>query len=36
MCQDQHITPLFQATTLNEVCRWAQELLHLHARLASR
>jgi SRSO17 transposase len=34
MPHDQHITPLFQATTLTEVCRWAQELFHLHARLA--
>jgi SRSO17 transposase len=36
MPQDQHITPLLPATTLAEVCRWAQELLHLHARLAPR
>ena len=36
MPHDQHITPLFQATTLAEVCHWAQELSHLHARLAPR
>jgi SRSO17 transposase len=36
MPHDQHITPLFQATTLAKVCRWAQELFQLHARLATR
>jgi SRSO17 transposase len=36
MPHDQHITPLFQATTLAEVCHWAQELFQLHARLAPR
>jgi hypothetical protein len=36
MPHDQHITPLLQATTLTEVCRWAQELFQLHARLAPR
>jgi SRSO17 transposase len=36
MLHDQHITPLLQATTLTEVCRWAQELFQLHARLAPR
>jgi SRSO17 transposase len=36
MPHDQHITPPLQATTLAEVCRWAQELFYLHARLAPR
>jgi SRSO17 transposase len=36
MQHDQHITPLLQATTLAEVCGWAQELFQLHARLAPR
>ena len=36
MPHDQHITPPLPATTLAEVCRWAQELFHLHARLAPR
>src|SRR5215831_17668325 len=36
MQHDQHITPVGKATTLAEVCQWAQELLRLHARLASR
>jgi hypothetical protein len=36
MLHDQHITPPFQATTLAQVCRWALELVQLHARLAPR
>src|SRR6266566_2037084 len=36
MQHDQHITSLLQATTLAEVCGWAQELFQLHARLAPR
>ena len=36
MQHDQHITPLLQATTLAQVCRWAQELFQVHARLAPR
>lgn len=36
MQHDQHITPRLHATTLAEVCGWAQELVQLHARLAPR
>jgi SRSO17 transposase len=36
MQHDQHITPLFQATTVAKVCGWAQELFRLHARIAPR
>ncbi len=36
MQHDQHITPQGKATTLAQVCQWAQELFRLHARLASR
>src|SRR6266702_4681942 len=31
-----HITSLFPATTLAQVCGWAQKLFQLHARIASR
>jgi SRSO17 transposase len=36
MPHDQHIMPRLQATTLAQVCRWALELFHLHARIAPR
>ncbi len=36
MSHDQHIMPRLQATTLAQVCRWAQEVFHLHARIAPR
>jgi len=36
MQHDQHSTPRGKATTVAEVCQWAQELFRLHARLASR
>lgn len=36
MKQDQHITVTGSKTTPADVCRWAQALLCLHARLAPR
>ncbi len=36
MKQDQHTTFSGPRTTPSDVCRWAQELFHLHARLAPR
>src|SRR5438445_10404294 len=36
MQHDQHSTPRGKATTVAEVCQWAQELFRLHARIASR
>jgi SRSO17 transposase len=36
MPHEQHIMPRLQATTLAQVCRWALELFHLHARIAPR
>ncbi len=35
MKQKQHITPTGSKTTPNDVVRWAVELRHLHARIAS-
>jgi SRSO17 transposase len=36
MKPNQHITPLGKATTPDNICRWAQALLRLHARIAPR
>jgi SRSO17 transposase len=36
MKQDQHTTHPQTRTTPADVCRWAQELFHLHARIAPR
>jgi SRSO17 transposase len=36
MKQDKHTTHTETRTTAADVCRWAQELFHLHARIAPR
>ena len=36
MQYDQHIMSHLPATTLAEVCGWAQKLFQLHARIAAR
>src|SRR5205807_4370508 len=36
MKQDKHTTHPETRTTAADVCRWAQELFHLHARIAPR
>jgi hypothetical protein len=36
MKQDKHSTPTQTRTTAADVCRPAQELFHLHARIAPR
>src|SRR6516162_6823964 len=36
MKQDKHTTLIGSRTTSAEVCRWAQELFSLHARIARR
>src|SRR5438270_12269470 len=36
MKQDNHTTRTETRTTASDVCRWVQELFHLHARIAPR
>jgi DDE superfamily endonuclease len=36
MKHSQHTTPGGARTTLSDVCRWAQALSHVHARIAPR